>query len=64
MRKYLIKIKLIDGYYYVYLADNFIVVDSKLEIIIDKSVISYDFNLIGSLSIINQEEDKWSQSSS
>ena len=58
MRKYLIKIKLIDGYYYVYLADNFIVVDSKLEIIIDKSVISYDFNLIGSLSIINQEEDK------
>lgn len=57
MRKYLIKIKLIDDYYYVYLADNFIVVDSKLEIIIDKSVISYDFNLIGSLSIINKEED-------
>ena len=62
MRKYLIKIKLIDDYYYAYLADNFIVVDSKLEIIIDKSVISYDFNLIGSISIINQEEDKWLQS--
>ena len=62
MRKYFIKIKLIDGYYYAYLADNFIVVDSKLEIIIDKSVISYDFNLIGSISIINQEEDKCSQS--
>lgn len=58
MRKYLIKIKLIDGYYYAYLADKFIVVDSKLEIIIDKSVISYDFNLIGSLSIINQEDSQ------
>ena len=57
MRKYLIKIKLIDGYYYAYLADNFIVVDNKLEIIIDKSVISYDFDLIKGLAIDNKEEE-------
>ena len=57
MRKYFIKIKLIDGYYYAYLADNFIVVDSKLEIIIDKSVISYDFDLIKGLAIDNKEEE-------
>ena len=63
MSKYYIRLELFDGQWYSYNADNFIVVDSKLEIIIDKSVISYDFNLIGSLSIINQEEDKWLQSS-
>ena len=58
MSKYYIRLELFDGQWHSYNADNFIVVDSKLEIIIDKSVISYDFNLIGSLSIINQEEDK------
>lgn len=57
MSKYYIRLALFNGQNHTYQADNFIVVDSKLEIIIDKSVISYDFDLIVSLSIINQEED-------
>lgn len=57
MSKFNIRIELTDGQWHYYNANQFIVVDSKLEIIIDKSVISYDFNLIGSLSIMNQEEE-------
>ena len=57
MSKYYIRLELINGQWHTYQADNFIVVDSKLEIIIEKSVISYDFNLIDSLTIENQEEE-------
>lgn len=57
MSKFNIRIELTDGQWHYYNANQFIVVDSKLEVIIDKSVISYDFDLIESLSIVNQEED-------
>ena len=57
MSKYNIRLKLFNGQWHFYDADNFIVVDSKLEIIIDGSVISYDFDLIKGLAIDNQEED-------
>ena len=57
MSKYYIRLELFDGQWYSYNADNFIVVDSKLEIIIDKSVISYDFDLIKGLAIDNKEEE-------
>lgn len=56
MRKYYIRLELFDGQWHSYDVDNIIVVDSKLEIIIDKSVISYDFDLIKGLAIDNQEE--------
>lgn len=56
MRNYRINLTLITGNYYTYGADKFIVVDSKLEIIIDGSVISYDFDLIDGLTI--WKEDK------
>ena len=55
---YRINITLTNGASYTYRADRFFVVDSKLEIIIDGSVISYDFDLIDELSIWKQEEDK------
>ena len=57
MSKYYIRLELFDGQWHSYNADNFIVVDSKLEIIIDKSVISYDFDLIKGLTIDNKEEE-------
>lgn len=57
MKKYRINLTLITGNCYTYVADKFIVVDSKLEIIIDGSVISYDFVLIDGLTIWKQEEE-------
>ena len=57
MSHYRINLTLINNSNYTYKADKFIVVDSKLEIIIDGSVISYDFDLIDGLTIW-KEEDK------
>lgn len=57
MSKYYIRLELTDGQWHSYDADNFIVVDSKLEIIINGSVISYDFDLIKGLAIDNKEEE-------
>lgn len=56
MRNYRINLTLITGNCYTYGADKFIVVDSKLEIIIDGSIISYDFDLIDGLTMWKQEE--------
>lgn len=53
---YRINLTLINNSYYTYNADKFIVVDSKLEIIIDGSVISYDFDLIDGLTIWKEDE--------
>lgn len=55
MRKYRINLTLITGAWQTYSADRFIVVDSKLEIIIDGLVISYDFALIDGLSIWKED---------
>lgn len=54
---YRINITLTTGASYTHMVDRFFVVDSKLEIIIDGSVISYDFDLIDGLTIWKQEED-------
>lgn len=60
MSKYYIRLELTDGQWHSYDADNFIVLDySKLEIIINGSVISYDLDLIKGLAIDNKEKDKW-----
>ena len=56
-RKYRINLTLTTGTWQSYDADNFIVVDSKLEVIIDGSVISYDFDLIEGITIDNKEDD-------
>lgn len=57
MKIYRINLTLTTGNSYTYGADRFLVVDSKLEIIIDNSVISYDFDLIDGLTIWKQEEE-------
>lgn len=57
MSHYRINLTLINNSNYTYKADKFIVVDSKLEIIIDGSVISYDFDLIDGLTIWKEEEE-------
>lgn len=57
MFHYRINIISINNSNYTYKADNFIVVDSKLEIIIDGLVISYDFDLIDGLTIWKEEDE-------
>ena len=54
---YRINLTLINNSNYTYKADKFIVVDSKLEIIIAGSVVSYDFDLIDGLTIWKEEEE-------
>ena len=54
---YRINLTLINNSNYTYKADKFIVVDSKLEIIIAGSVVSYDFDLIDELTIWKEDED-------
>ena len=56
MSHYRINLTLINNSNYTYKADKFIVVDSKLEIIIDGSVISYDFDLIDGITIWKEED--------
>ena len=56
---YRINLTLINNSNYTYKADKFIVVDSKLEIIIAGSVVSYDFDLIDELTIWKEDEEWW-----
>ena len=57
MFHYRINLTLINNSNYTYKADKFIVVDSKLEIIIEGSVISYDFDLIDGITIWKEEDE-------
>lgn len=57
MSHYRINLTIFNNSNYTYKADKFIVVDSKLEIIIDGSVISYDFDLIDGLAIWKDEDE-------
>ena len=57
MSHYRINITLTTGDCFYYKADKFIVVDSKLEIIINDSVISYDFDLIDGLTIWKEDDE-------
>lgn len=58
MSHYRINITLTIGDCFYYKADKFIVVDSKLEIIINGSVISYDFDLIDEITIWKKEDEE------
>ena len=58
MMHYRINLTLINNSNYTYKADKFIVVDSKLEIIIAGSVISYDFDLIDGITIWKEEDSQ------